>query len=633
MKSIVIDTETLYSLKNTIQGTTPWAYVRRPDFGCYLVSGANDDIQFAAHPRDLQKQWKDLDGYTFIAHNASFDQAVVERLMELGELPKINIAGWIDTSGMTTYLQLRRDLAGAVKATFGEDLNKSIRDYMKGKTWEDAVADDKAKELTQYALDDSLWTWKLYRKLYSKWPELEMKISELTRKMGKRGLPIDVTYLEGAIEVLNKLLFEIRGRLPWIDMVDPKTKKPFAIYSKRALALECAKEGVVPPASLAKDSEACAQWLETNEGTWVAKLVTDMQNYQRVNKHQKSLKTIEDRLTDEDRMTYGLKYCGAVPTFRASGDAGFNVQNVPAKPKYGVDLRSVFRAPKGKVFVIADLSQIEPRLLAFVINDKKFLKFVRKGQSPYEAHARATMNWTGGILSEEDPDLYKLAKIRVLQLGYGCGWHRFYETVKMYGQLDILSRPIEKVDTNAFLAFAEKYTPNKLAPWPHLSGTEKMHWVNAFVQVQDFRESNPGIVEMWKEYDRGYKSNNDGGSFKVELLNGRKMKYFKIRPEGDGDSCVTQKFGTRRTWYYGSKILENRIQAEARNCFMEQMVNVDEAGHEIVLQVHDELVVEVDEDRAEESAKEIQTLLSTAPPWMKGCPLDCDYSITQCYTK
>ena len=75
----------------------------------------------------------------------------------------------------------------------------------------------------------------------------------------------------------------------------------------------------------------------------------------------------------------------------------------------------------GKEFIICDLSQIEPRVLAWLCGDTVLLDQLANGVPLYEAHARATMGWTGGNLKKENAELYSLAKARVLGLGYGCG--------------------------------------------------------------------------------------------------------------------------------------------------------------------------------------------------------------------
>ena len=81
---------------------------------------------------------------------------------------------------------------------------------------------------------------------------------------------------------------------------------------------------------------------------------------------------IKDRLTEKDRMSYNLKYFGADATGRWSGDAGFNVQNMPRDKKYGVNIRNLISPKDGKTLVVADLSQIEPRLTAFLAGDTDF---------------------------------------------------------------------------------------------------------------------------------------------------------------------------------------------------------------------------------------------------------------------
>jgi hypothetical protein len=72
---------------------------------------------------------------------------------------------------------------------------------------------------------------------------------------------------------------------------------------------------------------------------------------------------------------------------------------------------------EGCVFVICDLSQIEPRCLAYLSGNWALLERIAGGESIYEAHARATMRWTGGPLKKENPDLYALAKARCIAEG------------------------------------------------------------------------------------------------------------------------------------------------------------------------------------------------------------------------
>jgi DNA polymerase len=63
------------------------------------------------------------------------------------------------------------------------------------------------------------------------------------------------------------------------------------------------------------------------------------------------------------------------------------------------------------------------------------------------------------------------------------------------------------------------------------------------------------------------------------------------------------------------------------------MTNLEKAGKKIVLHVHDEVVVEVDEDMALHAKADIQEIMKQGPEWMKDVPLDSEAIITKEYTK
>ena len=328
------------------------------------------------------------------------------------------------------------------------------------------------------------------------------------------------------------------------------------------------------------------EWVKEN-GDKIS-FVADMQNYNRINMHLKRLRSMQDRLTPEGKMSYNMKYFGADATGRWSGDAGFNVQNLPRESKYGVNIRNCISAADGNTLIVSDLSQIEPRLTAFLAGDTDFLELIKKGMSPYEAHARQTMGWTGGKLKDEDPELYLLAKVRVLQLGYGSGWSKFAETVAMYGQTQILDQDFSRSDELRFQEYAGKYMPGKATLYPQLPTEDRRQWVNAFIQVMDFRDKNQKITRAWKSLDVQLKQKaSEGNDFEIPLPSGRTLKYFRCRHEPDGVTCATQKGSIRRTKMYGANLFQNSVQALARDCFGFIINRITDAGFKIVLHVHD----------------------------------------------
>jgi hypothetical protein len=629
-KFAALDFETYYSKDYSIVGSSTYQYVNHPEFDAYLVSIWSPELSYVGKTSDF-KDWKNFDGYTFIAHNASFDQRCFEKCQELGIIPDIKV-NWICTADMCVYFQYQRNLKGSAKAILDADMDKEVRENMKDKTWDDMIAMDESKQVLEYALDDAKYTYQIWEELYDHWPETERLLSKLTRAMAWEGLPIDVHKLDAGINSLEETLFQAKKALPWYGEIDPDTKKEYVVYSKKAMAIECRKAGVEPPKSLAKDSPALADWIAEHGDKLT--FVSAMQNHNRINMHLQRLKSIRDRLTTEDRMSYNLKYFGADATGRWSGDAGFNVQNMPRETKYGVNIRNIITAPEGKTFIVSDLSQIEPRLTAFIAGDMDFLKLIKQGMSPYEAHARQTMGWTGGKLKDEDPELYLLAKVRVLQLGYGSGWHKFAETVKQYGQQQILDMDFSRKDEVRFQNFANTYQPGKGSLYPSLSTYDRRQWVNAYIQVQDFRDKNPKITSQWKSLDRQLKeAAGAGDDFDNEIPSGRRLKYFRCRHETDGVTVATQKGSVRRVKMYGANLFQNSVQATARDCFGHILKNLDEHDFKVVLHVHDEVIVEVDEATAVHAKADIQELMKQGPEWMKDVPLDSEAIITKEYTK
>ena len=200
-KQIAIDTETYYSPKYSIRGNSTRWYVDQPDFDCYMVTLDSDEIEYAGAPEGFD--WDMIVGMEAVAHNASFDERVIGKCVEKGQIPHANFSKWHCSADMCVQQQKPRALDMAVKSVFGHELSKDMRNWMKGKTWDDAVAHDKAKELTQYALDDSKWAWKLWKELSPHWPETERLLSRLTRKMAWEGLPVDENLIEEHLSLIH----------------------------------------------------------------------------------------------------------------------------------------------------------------------------------------------------------------------------------------------------------------------------------------------------------------------------------------------------------------------------------------------------------------------------------------------
>jgi DNA polymerase I-like protein with 3'-5' exonuclease and polymerase domains len=290
--------------------------------------------------------------------------------------------------------------------------------------------------------------------------------------------------------------------------------------------------------------------------------------------------------------------------------------------------------------VIADLAQIEPRVLAWLIDDVAFLDLVRNGVDIYEAHARSTMGYTDPApLKETDAKMRSLAKARVLGLGYGCGPKKFVSVAKNLGGLEI--------------SFAE-----------------------AKQTVADFRAKNPRISRLWKQLDRAFKR-SAGGDYSIELPSGRCLTYFDVHKTDRGYFAARTVRGGRLRSLYGGLLCENLVQATARDLFANHLLKIHRylsgvpLGRacspsappasapfspadlrspisdlcpptsdlcrrplgRIVFHVHDEVIVEVPREQAEQAKERILEIMRTTPDWLSGCPVDAEAGIFNHYTK
>lgn len=665
MKIIAVDFETRYDEKAGFgirnQGTM--GYLRDERFDPYLISFCDGEKSWAGQPSKFE--WSNLEGAVLLSHNAYFDSAVMSEMQRRGMAPKFTYAAWHCTANLSTYLCGRRDLARASKHLLGKEVDKSVRSNASGKGWDELVAEDGGKSMIEYARTDA----ELCRELWSlhghKWPERERTLSKMTVEQGLRGVQIDFAKLRKYKTAAEWMRIQAESDLPWIKEGKPPT-------SPRAVAEECRKYDIpAPPVKVKDGDEAFEKWeaVYSPKYPWI-KAYSD---YRVISKFLATLETLETRLMDGDIFPFEQLYFGA-HTGRWAGSGGYNMQNMRKDPLFcdhdhrlisdsarlreiflaqvsgkplpdyvahELDIRALFTARPGKKMVVCDLSQIEPRVLAWLVNDKEMLANMAKGQSPYEAHARATMGWTGGDLKKSNKDLYALAKARVLGLGYGCGWKKFIAVAQIMAGLDITAEDPEWVPaTNS----RGESVYNKDGSPIMVSG----YGTNSKRIVDDYRSSNPLIKAFWRKLDDGLRESLRG-DHEIELPSGRVLTYFKVLEENVSvkDETTPTKLNTVkkvtaltydsrrgvefRRPFYGGLLCENVVQATARDVFGEHLVSMLKTpGIDVLWTVHDEAICEVDTNI---SVKDVEHLMSQTPEWIKGCPIAAEGKEVPYYCK
>ena len=581
MNTFAIDFESYYDKELSVSTMGAWHYAKATNI--YLVSIAGSDgSRYVGHPKDAP--WDQVHMCEWVMHNAAFDLTLLECLMADGAIPPTTAHAVFDTADMTAFLGFPRSLKEASNFLLGKEMSKDVRDKMKGKQW-DAMTPEFQEEVKKYALGDAENTLALWQTHGDKWPVEERTISQLTRDMTMRGVPVNTVRLGQCVETLEKASVETRNLLPW------HPERP--ALSLHAVRDQCEKEGIWAPDSFAEKEDQAQKWEEefADKFTWVKA----MREHRKANKHLKTVQTMLKRARPGGRMGYDLKYFGAT-TGRDSGSGGWNAQNMPRDVVSGVDIRSLIEAPLGKTFVVCDLAQIEARCICWLAKDYKTLEILKSGVDIYEAHARTTMGYTDPRpLKEVDKGMRQLAKARVLGLGFGCGPKKFQIVAKQMAGLDISAIEAERI-------------------------------------VKEYRSSNQRVVALWRALEDAL-NRSAGAHFNIKLPGGRSLTYRDIKGGYEASGVIPRNGKMMRNKLYGGLLAENLTQGFARDIFMNRVVALTEKGYEVVLRVHDEVVCLVDEEGAEEARKDIESLMATPPRWCGTLPMGAEASLMKQYAK
>jgi DNA polymerase I-like protein with 3'-5' exonuclease and polymerase domains len=570
-----------------------WHYLRDPRGEIYMVSIVGEGLEPYCGPVDAAP-WAQIDGWRWVAHNYSFDGQCVEAL---GDRVRARPSEFFCTANLAAFMGSPRDLEGASHHLLQKEISKDPRKKMKGQRWADVQNTEFACEMQKYALDDSHSCLELYDRYASQMPEIEKELSRHTVKMAWKGFSVNKELVEQGIRTLGKVKWEAEQKLPWLEEGNG------VVLSVKNFRAECVKAGIPYPESLSEDSEECAVWEQTygEKVPWVAA----MRDWRKANSYLVKMKVLRSRIRPDGTVAYGLKYFGA-HTGRFSGDSRLNVQNLPREAYQGVDLRSCIVPRPGKKFIICDLSQIEPRVLAWLSGNYGLLNAVREGYAIYEAFAISAGLWTGekGTLKKTKPKLYHLAKAMVLGLGYGAGAKKFSYLARTSYGLDMDETEAARV-------------------------------------VTMYRSKNPKVVAFWRKLETAFKQSMkcegytvSNGCYEIQLPSWRSLWYRNIRSQNIGREkpgyTAQVVMGAPHMNFYGGILCNNTVQATARDVMAECILRLEKAGLPLVLHVHDEAVVEVDRDV---SPRDVEQIMSVTPEWLEGCPVAAEASETQHYIK
>ncbi|MEW9989211.1 DNA polymerase [Clostridium butyricum] len=458
----------------------------------------------------------------------------------------------------------------------------------------------------------------------------EKLLWNLDQEINDRGINLDLDMINRAIDCDEQLSYRLMNEareLTGLDNPNSLAQLKKWIGERVGYAVGSITKDTIP--ALIRDAES--------KGNVEVKRILELRQLMGKTSTKK-YQTMINMRCDDGRVRGLLQFYGANRTGRWAG-RGVQVQNLPQNHLPDLDdarnilkngdfdtleflfdsipdtlsqlIRTAFIPTEGNRFIVADFSAIEARVIAYIAGEEWRLEVFKQGGDIYCASASKMF----GVPVEKhgvNGELRAKGKIAELALGYGGAG-------------------------GAIRAF------DKAGSIPD----EELPKI-----VSDWRKASPHITKLWWDVDKaakkairekttvtlhhGIKFIYGPGVLFIELPSGRRLSYIrpKIEP-GPYDKDIITYDGmqqTSRQWTrletYGPKLVENIVQAFARDCLGETMFNVKEAGFNIVMHVHDELILDV--PKGESSVEEICELFAKPISWAPGIPLtadgyECDY--------
>lgn len=465
-------------------------------------------------------------------------------------------------------------------------------------------------------------------------PDFVQKQWETDLLINACGVAVDMDFCEGALELGETIRAQLTDEAVQLSgLQNPNSVKQLA----RWLSAETGDDIT----SLRK--ETIKELLGRDNADHVQRMLEIRQELGKTS--TKKYDAIEAAVCDDGRVRGLLQFYGANRTGRWAGRL-VQVQNLPRtyteplefarelvkgrkldalRTVYGSPndtlsqlIRTAFVAAPGNVLIDADFSAIEARVISWLADEEWRLEVFRTHGKIYEASASQMFGVPLERIKKGNPEysLRQRGKVAELALGYQGG-------VPAMRQMD---------------------TGKLLADLPD----EEIKDI-----VDKWRNTNPKIRNLWYSFnDAAIRVIQNGGSLRVRcctftrecdcirgttcmtilLPSGRKLYY--VEPSvGEnrwgGPSITYMGVNDKNKWgrieTYGGKLVENVVQAIARDCLAQAIEHLEAAGLPVVFHIHDEVVIDTAAfDTNDAMLDKVVKIMSTPIPWAEGLPLGAD---------
>lgn len=467
-------------------------------------------------------------------------------------------------------------------------------------------------------------------------PTKEQTLWEIDQTINDRGVMVDEVLVKSAVYLDRKITTDLTNEAREITgLENPNSVKQLKAWFEQELGCEIA--------DLQKTT--VTTMLESDTNSNVRRMLEIRRALAKTSRSKYT--AMRETLCEDNRIRGLLQFYGANRTGRWAGRL-VQVQNLPrnylealtharncVKAKkidalkiiYGNVpdtlsqlIRTAFIPSPGNVLVVADFSAIEARVVAWLAGEQWRMDVFATHGKMYEASASVMF----GVPIEEigqGSDLRQKGKVSELALGYQGS----VGALKRMGALE--------------MGLTEEELPEIVQRWRTANKRIVDLWYgmeNAALEVM--RTGQPVCVRgliLAREGD--YQNQQD--FFTITLPSGRKLFYAKpfLAQNDFGKESLhyyTVGQNTRKwevTSTYGGKLVENVTQAIARDCLAESIIRLHQAGYQIIVHVHDEVVLDVPKEQAD--LDKVCDIMGQPIPWAPGLLLKADGFITDFYMK
>lgn len=647
MTVLQIDLETYSSID--IKKSGAHRYVESPDFEILLFGFAFDDdpvtvidlTAFEDIPKDVIRALET--NVIKTAYNAAFERTALARALGIDCNPDywrctsvwaltLGLPGSLGEVAKVLNLEAEKDAKGKALIKYFSVPCKPTKSNGERTRNYPHHAPEKWEEYKAYNRQDVVVEREVRRKLERfPVPSHEWHLWALDQRINDRGIRLDPVLVQQAIDCDAQYETRLVQEAQAITGLDNPNSLP-------QLKGWLADKGLETPDGLSKEfMSALLDAAPDNETRRVLELRQEMSKTS-VDKYHAMTRTI----CSDERARGLLQFCGANRTWRWAGRL-IQVQNLPQNKIEDLELareilrsgdfellellfgappfvlsqliRTAFIPSEGCRFIVADFSAIEARVIAWLADERWVLDVFRGHGKIYEATAANMFGvpFESIVKGHRNYELRAKGKVAVLACGYQGG-----------------ENALAAMDTK------KEINPDE---YPRL--------------VKQWRKANQNIVKLWYAAEdaavtavrekrtvklaHGVQYRYAPGVLFADLPSGRSLAYMnpRIKPDPnfdkdglifDGMDQVKKKWMSHRT--YGGRLVENLVQAIARDCLAVNLARLDVAGYVVVMHVHDEAVMDVPVGKG--SLEHVIYIMGQEVAWAPGLPLtaagfECDF--------